>query len=85
MAPTRTAALLGSAREAHPLMGWRHPVTSQRAQLTHAVRPGRNTAECGGVITVLGGPWPEPGTGTPLDRCSICTQAVHGLWNGGIR
>ncbi len=66
-------------RYARPLMGWRHPITTHRDQLTHAVMPGRTVAECGVVIMVLSEPWPEPGAGTPLARCAICTQAVQGM------
>jgi hypothetical protein len=70
----------------HHLMGWRHPTTPHRDQLTHAVMPGRSVAECGVVIMVLGEPWAKPGAGTPLARCAICTQAVQGRWEGlGLR
>jgi hypothetical protein len=69
------------SRSVQPLMGWRHPVTTHRDQLTHAVMPGRTVAECGVVLMALGDPWPEPGAGTPLARCSICTQAVYSLWD----
>lgn len=68
------------SRSVQPFMGWRHPRTTDRDQLTHAVMPGRTVAECGVVIRTLGELWPEPGVGTPIARCSICTQAVHGLW-----
>jgi hypothetical protein len=63
-----------------PLMGWRHPRTAHRNQLTHAVMRGRTVAECGVVLMAIGEPWPKPGAGTPLARCSICTHSVHGLW-----
>ena len=72
-----------SARTARPAMAWRHSVTTSRDQLTHAVLPGGHTAQCGVVVSVLGAPWPEPGAGTPLSRCSICAQAVQGWWKGG--
>jgi len=62
-------------------MGWRHQRSTYRDQLTHAVMPGRTVAECGVVVAALGEPWPQPGAGTPLARCSICTQAVDGMWN----
>jgi hypothetical protein len=61
------------------LMGWRHHLSTHHDQLTHAVLPGSYTAQCGVVISVVGGPWPEPGAGTPLSRCAICAQAVQGL------
>lgn len=64
----------------HLLMGWRHTVRADHDQLTHAVLPGSHTAQCGIVISVVGDPWPEPGAGTPLSRCSICAQAVQGMW-----
>jgi hypothetical protein len=67
------------SRALQPLMGWRHPRTVHRDQLTHAVMPGRTVAECGVVIMVLGEAWPEPGAGTPLARCPICTHSVQGL------
>lgn len=75
---TTTSPLL---RSAQPLMGWRQSRTVYRDQLTHAVLPGRTVAECGVVVSVLGEPWPDPGAGTPLARCSICAQAVQGLWD----
>ena len=75
-----TATTLPST--ARLLMGWIHPIDIHRDQLTHAVLPGSTTAQCGVVISAVGAPWPKPGAGTPLSRCSICAQAVQGWWNG---
>jgi hypothetical protein len=75
-----TSLAVPLSRCVHPVMGWRHSRTVYRDQLTHAVIPGRTVAECGVIVMALGEPWPEPGAGTPLGRCSICAQAVDGLW-----
>ena len=61
----------------HFLMAWRHEVSARPDQLVLA---GSFTAQCGVVISVVGDPWPEPGAGTPLSHCSICAQAVQGMW-----
>ena len=62
-----------------PLTAWRIDPQHNTLQLTHAVMPGRSIAYCGVRITVVGQPWPELGTSTPLSRCSTCTHAVHQL------
>lgn len=50
-------------------------------QLMHAVNHGRTVAYCGVQVTVVGEPWPLPGTSTPLSRYSTCTHVVHQLWS----
>jgi hypothetical protein len=77
-APANSNAAL--SRYAQPLMGWRPSRSMRRDPLTHAVMPARTVAECGAVVMVIGQPWPQPGAGTPPSQCSVCAQAVDGLW-----
>lgn len=64
----------------HLLTAWSHDPSHHRDQLVHAVAPGRHVAECGVQVSFYGRPWPDPRTGSLQSRCSICAQAVTGLW-----
>jgi hypothetical protein len=69
------------ARTNQPLTGWRSDPQHNTNQLTHAVAPGRAVAYCGVQIKVTGGPWPPNGAAEPVNRCSICANAMHQLWS----
>jgi hypothetical protein len=64
----------------HLVTAWRHDPAWHSDQLVHASAPGSHVAECGVEVAFFGRPWPAPGTSTLQSRCSICTQAVQGMW-----